>query len=308
MHFSPQANDAMRARAQPWLGTLVEVALPFGEASEPAFAAAFDEIATVQRLMSAHDPHSDVRQITRFAHRRAVQVDARTYEVLTLADELAKLSGDRFAVTVAPALARLGLLPAGAAPHVDSGPLRYRLVLEGAGRVRATGPVAIDLGGIAKGYAVDRAVAALRARGVTRGIVNAGGDLCAWTDDPDDWTPIRVRRPDAPTRTIVLCTLHNVAAATSASYFQPYGQPAIVNPRSGRSAQLPGSITVIAPTCALADALTKLVALAPRESPRWLQHYSASALRLNVRAGQLQCDTTMLARSPFVRTVDAIAA
>jgi FAD:protein FMN transferase len=298
----------MQARAQPWLGTLVEVALPDGEASEAAFAAAFDEIAMVQRLMSAHDPHSDVRRITRLAHRCAVHVDSRTYEVLTLANELATLSGGRFAVNIAPALARRGLLPISAAPHANCGPLPHRLVLEGDHRVRATGPVAIDLGGIAKGYAVDRAVAALRARGVTRGIVNAGGDLRTWTDDPNDWTPIRVRRPDAPTLTVVLCTVHNASAATSASYFLPRGQPAIVDPRTGRFAQMPGSITVVAGTCALADALTKLVALAPRESPRWLLHYGASALRLNVRAGQLLCDTTCLETSRSMRTIDAIAA
>src|SRR4029450_186588 len=89
-------RDGFVARAQVWLGTLVEVALPATEAGEARFTAAFAAIARVHRMMSAHDSESDLARIGRDAHRRAVTVHADTYAVLELAQKLFRESGGAF--------------------------------------------------------------------------------------------------------------------------------------------------------------------------------------------------------------------
>ena len=107
--------DHWITRAQVWLGTLVEVALPDADATEAWFAAAFASVAHVHRKMSAHDSGSDLARIARIAHLRAVTVDPDTHAVLRLAQTLFYESRGAFDVTVAPVLGRRGLLPARAA-------------------------------------------------------------------------------------------------------------------------------------------------------------------------------------------------
>ena len=114
--------DGWVAQAQVWLGTLVEVALPAAESSDTCFAVAFAAIAHVHRVMSAHDASSDLARIAREAHRATVTVDAGTYAVLQLAQQLFRESGGTLDVAIAPLLARHGLLPPGAAGNThDSG-------------------------------------------------------------------------------------------------------------------------------------------------------------------------------------------
>lgn len=108
--------------------------------------------------------------------------------------------------------------------------------------------MAIDLGGIAKGYAVDQAVASLRASGVTSGLVNAGGDLRAF--GPRSW-PIELQHPVVTARTRPLVRLRDAALASSVAA----ADAGFVGTRP-RGARWTGS-TVLARDCATADALTK---------------------------------------------------
>ena len=268
--------DGWVAQAQVWLGTLVEVALPAAESSDTCFAVAFAAIAHVHRVMSAHDASSDLARIGREAHRATVTVDAGTYAVLQLAQQLFRESGGTLDVAIAPLLARHGLLPPGAAGNThDSGAPwggMDALHLEPGLRVRTTAPVALDLGGIAKGYAVDRAVDALRAAGARAGLVNAGGDLRVF--GADNWMPVRVRHPAVLAQTLQLFAVHDAAVATSADYFRD-GHRGLVDPRTQSLRPISGSVTVVAPTCALADALTKIVALQPAESATLLARHGA---------------------------------
>jgi thiamine biosynthesis lipoprotein len=121
----------------------------------------------------------------------------------------------------------------------------------------------LDLGGIAKGFAVDQAVRSLKRAGVAWGLVNAGGDLRAFGSRA--W-PIHVRHPAAPGQLIAVGTLREGAVATSAPYFSERmqgGQPtsALFDPTTERSIVAPISATVFARTCLFADALTKAVLL-----------------------------------------------
>lgn len=272
----PRDLPAEVRRARPLLGTLVEIVLRGIQDPEPAIEAAFDAIAEVHALMSYHDRASDVSRLNAQAHRRAVVVHAATFEVLQAALAWSSRTGGVFDVSVAPLLEREGLLPRrrfGTA----SGTWRDIECLPGR-RVRFRRPLRIDLGGIAKGYAVDRACAALDARAVGSGLVNAGGDLRvvgsgAW--------PIAVRHPSTPGCRLPLCELTDGAVATSAAYFLPeagaHRRRALVDGRARALRPWRGSISVSAPTCVAADVLTKVVGVLGTRSHRVLLHERATA-------------------------------
>lgn len=250
----------MMRRAQPWLGTLVEISVPPGTAGD-AVAAAFAAIARVQGLMSFHDGASDVSRINRAGEGETLDVDPATGEVLALAQQVHALSGGAFDVACAPRLVEWQLLPAPQAQAPAFLPSTPVFALEGQAKVRKLAPGWIDLGGIAKGYAVDQAIAALQAAGVTAGCVNAGGDLRVFGDS--DW-PVAVRDPHAPARVATHIALRDEAMATSGAYFSArrHGQEtvsALVDGRAGHALTASRSASVRAPCCAVADALTKVV-------------------------------------------------
>lgn len=250
----------MMRRAQPWLGTLVEITLA-PDAAAQAASAAFAEIALVHRLMSFHCADSDVARFNRAAVGAVIALDRHTWNVLHLADEVAQASSGCFDVACAPKLVEWRYLPAPVAPPpYVPGTRAYELLAQC--RVRKCAAAWIDLGGIAKGYAVDLAIRALEQHGVAGGCVNAGGDLrvfgaAAW--------PVSVRSPCDPAAAGARFELRDAAIATSATYFSAKrleagaAVSALVDGRDGRAITAPVSVTVRAPTCAVADALTKVV-------------------------------------------------
>jgi thiamine biosynthesis lipoprotein len=249
--------NAMR----PLLGTYVRIRVRGAppEVSAPAVNAAFDAIALVQERMSAFDPHSDLGRIQRDAHHKAVCVHPWTYEVLQLAQGLHAQSEGLFDPGVAPQLAAWGLLPAGLSGSTSSSIMQLSLQN---GQVRSAGPCHLDLGGIAKGFAVDRAIDALQAHGITCASVNAGGDLRVIGPEAE---AIYLRQPHRP-QPVLAGLLQDGACATSAIYFSQQthaGQTisALVHPQRRQALQSPDSFSVIAPLCAVADALTKVLAL-----------------------------------------------
>jgi thiamine biosynthesis lipoprotein len=140
----------------------------------------------------------------------------------------------------------------------------------------------VDFGGIAKGFAVDRATEALQKSGVRSGIVNAGGDLRIF--GPTRQT-IHVRHPDDPQRSAGTVALSCRAMATSATYFgetdgsrTPKSQ--LVDGRTRRPLSDSISVTVAADDCMTADALTKVVVVLREKAAPFLQRYGADALLL----------------------------
>jgi FAD:protein FMN transferase len=270
-------------RAQPWLGTRVEISASGNEPGRlnTAVQAAFATVARVQRLMSFHDPTSDVSRLNREAARAPVAVDPWTYQVLRLACELAGRSEGAFDPTVAPCLVAWQLLPAPGGPPPSIGAWSAVQLLEHQ-RVRFASPLWLDLGGIAKGYAVDRAVAALERAGVSSGIVNAGGDLRCFGAQT---FAIGVRRPEAPGTLGAVVALREQALATSSGQDNRHWvdgrlRGPHVDPRSGRPWLGHQSVSVVARRCALADALTKVVLFGGRSAQPLLTELGASALEL----------------------------
>jgi thiamine biosynthesis lipoprotein len=159
-------------------------------------------------------------------------------------------------------------------------------------KVRKTREVLIDLGGIAKGYAVDLAILALQQAGIGSACVNAGGDLRVLGSNP---FPIAIRDPANITGTGATIALANGALATSATYFSARllgpqlaangklsdGKvSALVDGRSGQPVTSACSATVQASECMLADALTKIVMATGDAHHPLLARFGASALLL----------------------------
>jgi thiamine biosynthesis lipoprotein len=275
----------MMRRAQPWLGTLVEITIAdtLAEADlRSCFDAAYAEIAAVHRLMSFHDPASDVSRINRAAAGEPVAVHAHTCEVIRCALEIGCASGGIFDVSCAPRLVEWGYLPAPAGVRPAHIPGRPVLAVEDGHSIRKTSAAWIDLGGIAKGYAVDLAVDALRQSGVRSACVNAGGDLRAFGDLA---YPVAIRHPRRPQAAAAHVRLHDGALATSGTYFSHKHVDdrecsALVDGAGGRPVTGAFSASVFAPSCMLADALTKVVmARADARHPA-LNQFGASAMVL----------------------------
>ncbi len=277
-------------RAQLWLGTLVEITAEgaSGAIVETALAAAFAGIARIHHALSLHDPQSELCQVNRFAPMGLQAVSADLRLVLACALELAARSEGAFDPTVGGRLAALGFLP----PQAPAdGEASWHDVLLTRRGVRFARPLVLDFGGIAKGYAVDCAVAALRREGVVAGRVNAGGDLRVFGAASE---PVHVRTGGPHGVVLPLAMIANAAVATSAyggsrrGIAQRWATP-LIDPRSRLPRMSTRTVSVVAPTCMVADALTKVVALRGRAAAGVLQAYGASASLLSPAAGRWRC-------------------
>jgi thiamine biosynthesis lipoprotein len=217
-------------RARPLLGTLVEVGVVGRDDRAHAWiAAAFDAVAEVQARLSRFDPESDVARFNALLDGAAIElVSTDTRTVLRACAALRDASDGAFDVSL------------GSAAH------GWRL--DGARLVKTDARTRLDLGGIGKGHAVDRAIEALGGAGARAGWVNAGGDLRVFGLA----LPIELRDESAG-GTRRFGTLEGGAFATSR--FGPDAR----SPLAGRPRAT--HVSVAAPTCLLADALTKVVAV-----------------------------------------------
>lgn len=285
------AHDRIR-RARPLLGTFVEIEASGASRSDlnTGIDAAFDAVALAHRLMSFHEPESDVSRLNREAGTRPTRVHAWTYRVLETAVDFHRRSGGAFDVSVAPALQAMGLLPSSEDKFVRMAGEQPTDVIEllpdNLVRFRSAG-VSIDLGGIAKGFAVDRAVEVLQQARLSNGLVNAGGDLRAFGPEP---RVIHLRDPREPSRSIGQVEVKDGALASSARRFdligggQP-GSSAVINPQTQQAAGSIDGATVRAPSCMIADALTKIVMISGLDAIALLEQSDASALLISTEGG-----------------------
>ncbi len=264
-------------RARPLLGTYVEVAVEgmSEQAAHCAIAAAFEAIAEVQSRMSFHDPGSTLSFVNRNAGHTWVPLDESTFAVLQFAARLYRLSAGIFDVTLS-----LRHQHSGSFSDVELDPKKS---------VRFRNPdIRIDLGGIAKGFAVDRAVTVLKECGVPAGLVNAGGDLRVFGEKR---FPVAIRHPHDPGHSLLTFSVTNAALATSAHYFS-------ADPRAGeivdggrrRLARSIASATVRAREAMTADALTKVAIISGEQASAALQHFGAEAILVS-SAGDAQCSS-----------------
>ena len=244
------------SRCKPLLGTYVRLTLTADAARETLLAMsvrAFARIQRVERLMSFHDPDSELSRLNRLAHRRPCPVSAETEAVLRQAQRLSRASHGLFDISIAPALIRQGLLPAIDADIDESANWRD-LRLEN-GRVSFAKKMLIDLGGIAKGYAVDQAMSVLSDD--IDAVINAGGDIRMnrWRDKT-----VSIRYAASGHEQTVEAPMRAAAIASSAGYYLN-GKSAIIAPGQRQAPASPCVYSVFASNCMLADALTKIAFL-----------------------------------------------
>lgn len=253
------SRPALHRRLRPLLGTFVEVAADREAALTPAFAA----IEEVQRLLSFHDPASDLSRLNR-SQGEWVRIRAPSATVLRRALMMMRASDGLFNCTVGGELVRRQTLPDPCAAHPRRRGWRTLTMgraddLEVQGtRARLRRPVLITLDGIAKGYAVDRAVQALRRQGARAGWVNAGGDVRAFGRVA---LPLDLRERDGKLRP--LGSLQSAALASSAVFVRPQARFPGHIVAAQKSRPTLGVWSVLATTAWRADALTKVAALAP---------------------------------------------
>jgi thiamine biosynthesis lipoprotein len=270
-------NGTRVQRAQPWLGTVVEIAAEGADAAmtNAAIGRAFARIAAIHGAMSFHDANSELSQVNRHAARDWVALSGDLARVFAAAHEFAAASDGLFDPSVAPWLVETGHLPRHPHMPTEAAPDWQSIELDG-DRVRFTRPLLVDFGGIAKGYAVDAALTMLYGAGMASARVNAGGDLARFGGRAE---PVRVRHPAQPTRSLHLAELQNGAVATSAGYYQAEAAASpLRHPHSGAELCRALSVSVLAPTCLAADALTKIVAADPQRAPALLGRQGAQAI------------------------------
>ena len=240
----------------------MEITVAPGAASERATERAFRAIARVHALMSAHEPTSDLGRLARARPGETIRIHTWTWRVLRRAHTLhQKTNGTFDPIAAAKFAVETDRLPRWYSSGISIASSWSDVRLLSGNRVRLSRPIRFDLGGIAKGFAVDCAIAVLRSAGLDFGLVNAGGDMRAFGSR--SW-PIHVRKPDAPRELVPVGLLRDGAVATSATYFSRQRQrgvttSALFAPAVGRSITGKTSATVFAPTCLLADALTKVL-------------------------------------------------
>ena len=270
-------------RTQPWLGTLVTVAIhgSTAKAAPRLFDRVFAAIECVHGLMSFHDPTSDVSRMNRDAWRSPIRIHRQTFDVLRLARRISTASEGVFDVTIAPLLVASGFLPApDGAPRPDPAASWRDISLRSDGRVQFRKPLWIDLGGIAKGYAVDAGLGAAHHPAGTSLSINAGGDLrVAGPQRAQARLVVAARTAGDPPPVI----LANQALASSQGvpvrrrqhkrWISPHWHG-----RTHRSVSPTRFVSVIAPRCAIADALTKVVLAQGRAAAPLLTRFAAHAL------------------------------
>lgn len=251
-------------RCKPLLGTFVEISIQESKEASQAIENAFTVVKKVHDLMGFHNPKSQLSIINQLAHKEAIEVHPWTTQVIRIAKEIYLASDGLFDCGIGHRLVAARLLPR----HVtftnhELGGIEdiHFLALD---LIKSDRPVCLDLGGIAKRFAVDMAVRVLISEGITSGCVNAGGDFHVFGKTA---VPIQIRYPELPQKLIEIGSLKDGAIATSSLYFAKRDRRLshIINPLerdySEVHAEILGSFSVLAKECVYADALTKVLAL-----------------------------------------------
>ena len=256
------------------MGTVIEITLIADdeEAANKASLQAFQEIKRIETLMSPWLDSSDVTRINRSAGKEWVQVSPETMEVIQKAQEISELSEGGFDITIGPLTelwrkAREKKTP----PSIEDVKGKLDLVNfknigidpEGKVLLKKKG-MAIDLGGIAKGYAVDRAFELLKSLGYKNLIVNAGGDLRVGGFKNNQLWSIGIQNPRESQKLLARISVSNTALATSGDYekfflYQAKRYHHIFNPKDGFPTDGCQSVTIFSKDGMTADALATAV-------------------------------------------------
>lgn len=240
-------------RMRPLLGTFVEIGCEHTSNAEQALVSAFSVIEKLHHLLSFHEANSELTRLNQ-ANGEAVEVSEHTLRVIKLARGMTVESRGLFNCTLGGEMVRQKVLPdhgGDALPSGDADDIQIS-----GNKIKLAKSVKITLDGIAKGYAVDCAIAALKRGGATAGWVNAGGDLRVYGD-----LVLPVHRREFNGGYTSLGGIQNAAIATSivtTEYDDEFPGRIMSNVTTPKV----GSWSVMAHMAWRADALTKVACLA----------------------------------------------
>ena len=256
------------------MGTSVEIVVSQAQPAkaEEAMEAAFQEVERVNFLMSNYRPDSEVSQITRYAGEKGIRVSPETLEIIERSLYFSRLSAGAFDITIGPVFRlwnfREGKFPDDRSLKENLKKVDYRKLK--VDRARSSvfledRGMALDLGAIGKGYAVDRACKALLKKGMENFLVNAGGHIKSHGHkDPEVPWVIGIQHPRLPSGSIAKLRPRQAAVVTSGDYekfFLKKGERYhhLLNPATGMPARECQSVTILAPSAMDADALASTV-------------------------------------------------
>lgn len=270
------------------MGTFVEVVSPDKRASQIVF----DEIARVEELLSVYKENSEISRLNR---EGSLKASAETFALMKKAKGFWQASDGAFDVTVGPLSDLWGFNDKNYYFPEDAEIKKAlektgmeKIVLNDADNVIKFGVAGmkVNLGGIAKGYAVDCAAEKLKKAGIKHCLINAGGDIyCAGKRLGKPWkVGIQCPRGD---EFCGLIELEDQAVVTSGDYQQYFLKNKkryshIFNPKTGYPAQSGAvSVTVVSPDCTTADALATAIFVLGKEKGRELAgRYPAVKMKL----------------------------
>ncbi len=208
-------------RVQLQMGTYARVLIYGGNNKD--VDAAFSEIKKLDNLLSDYNPKSEISEINNMAGEKAVKVNPQVIEVLEIAKNIAFETGGVFDPTIGALT--IGVYRFGREsddePNIENidkakSLVNYKdLILDGDNVYLKRKGMMIDLGGIGKGYAVEKAVTVLKERGIKRGVVSLSGDLKVFGNEME----IAIKNPGSPGAIATFTTRgDNLAISTSGSY------------------------------------------------------------------------------------------
>ncbi len=279
-HSLQASGPAIAKRSQMLMGTLVFVTsvAPDAPTAQRAASAGLAEIRRLEELLSTWIPSSEVSRVNAAAGREAVRVSPDTLLILKRSLEIAELTEGGFNITIGPAVEAWSVAEAQSIPNeaqlvklrplVDLSNLQIN---DGEGTVFLTrAGMQIDVGGIGKGFAVDRAVAAMQLAGATGGVVALSGDIKTFGRMPDgEPFMFGIQHPRKEGALLARIELQNEAISTAGDYERFFERDGvryhhILDPHTLQQARDCQSVTVIAREGVMADGLdTGIFVLGP---------------------------------------------
>ena len=246
------------------LGTIVEITIVSADESkgQKGMEEAFAEVRRIEALMSYYRPESEVSRINKAPAGQKVKVGEELFHLLQHARTISQLTGGAFDITFAPLwqlwgrCAKEGRLPSPEEVTEAKGLVDFRQIKlsEGTHEVELGKPgMSVNLGGIAKGYALDRTGRVLRTAGLDNFLVNLGGDILAMGEGREgkDWR-IGIQHPRRPQELTGMLRIRNGCVLTSGDYeryFEIEGKRYhhILDVRTGYPVDSCSQVTVVAP-------------------------------------------------------------
>lgn len=270
---TPEARPLLVSEERVLMGTQVIVKAVGGnrEQLQTAITAAFDEVSRLERLMSNFMPETELSRINQQAGKSPVVVSRELLGVIKRSLFFSELSHGAFDISFASVGKlwdfRKGVIPAPAAITAQLPFVNYRRIQIDDQRSTVFLPsreMEIGLGGIGKGYAMDRAMAVLNKRGIWNAMVMAGGDTVIKGKNGNDLWRVGLRDPDKANGILAVLPLEDQAISTSGDYERFFINDGvryhhILDTKTGYPAMLCRSVTILAQDATTSDALTKPV-------------------------------------------------